>query len=80
MLYCRLRDNVRNFVAKGSTWNLELLEDDTFYKVSSVSMGQSSTSIYLELFPGKSFNSVLFQFFKEHDIYTDPEYNPYLKE
>ncbi len=47
------------------------------YEVSSVSMGQSHTSIQLEGEKG-SFTSVAFEFFKPHDIYDDPEYNHYL--
>ncbi|MBQ8319446.1 MAG: hypothetical protein IJX81_01040 [Clostridia bacterium] len=55
------------------------------YKVENVEMGQSSTSISLRGIKG-SFNSVSFNFFvmidgeyKEHDIYKDKKYNPYLR-
>ena len=48
--------------------------------VNNISMGQSSTSIYLEGFEG-SFNSVFFNFKedgKDINIYGDKRYNPYL--
>lgn len=50
------------------------------YTVSDVSMGGFHTSIYLKEVKG-SFNSVNFDFFKDgkpHDIYKDPDYNPYI--
>ena len=53
------------------------------YLVDYVDMGQSFTTIGLAKFPNVAFNSVNFDFFDEfnnpHDIYKDPEYNPYLE-
>lgn len=52
----------------------------SFYNVEEVSMGQSSPSIKLYGM-NYGFNSVMFEFYKdgkEHDIFDDPEYNPYL--
>lgn len=57
------------------------LEVGKEYTVSDVSMGQSYTSIFLKEIPG-CFNSVNFDFFKDgkpHNIYKDPEYNPYIR-
>ena len=57
------------------------MEIGTEVKVDKVSMGQSHTYIFLEGFSG-SFNSVHFEFLidgKPHDIYGDPDYNPYIK-
>ena len=51
------------------------------YEVERVVMGQSYTNIHLEDFPGRSFNSVLFDFYHgdtEIDLSDFPEYNPYL--
>ena len=50
------------------------------YSVSSISMGQLYTSVYLEGFSG-SFNSVHFEFFEDGhplNIYRDPRFNPYI--
>jgi hypothetical protein len=52
----------------------------SFYNVEEVSMGQSNTSIGLYGLR-YGFNSVMFEFYKdgkEHDIFRDPDYNPYL--
>lgn len=53
------------------------------YLVDYVDMGQSFTTIGLAEFPKVAFNSVNFDFFDEfnnpHDIYKDPNYNPYLE-
>lgn len=64
---------------------VEELELNHFYPVAAVSMGQSSTSITLQGQSG-GFNSVNFEFYKksddkyvEHDIFSDPEYNPYIR-
>lgn len=57
------------------------LEVGKEYCVVGVSMGVSYTTIWLEGFSG-GFNSVNFDFFKDgkpHDIYKDPNYNPYLR-
>lgn len=52
------------------------------YEVITVTMGQSSTYITLLHMPCV-FNSVNFEFENEdgslHDIYKDPNYNPYIK-
>ena len=62
------------------------LNPDNYYPVRSVSMSQSSTSFTLKDGYGH-YNSVNFTFYKsagkdagmvEHNIYSDPEYNPYL--
>lgn len=57
------------------------LEVGRKYEVSCVDMGQSYTSIWLAGYKN-SFNSVHFEFYDEdglpHDIYDDPDYNPYL--
>lgn len=61
------------------------LELEAFYEVSSVEMGQSSTAIKL-VGSRDRYNSVHFKFFKsedgeykEHDIFKDPDYNPYIR-
>lgn len=63
----------------------ELFVAYQYYPVEKVDMGQSHTSITLKGFSG-SFNSVLFDFYfyedgiwKAHDIFADPDYNPYLE-
>lgn len=56
------------------------------YEVGLVNMGGSCTDIELTGYPC-TFNSVNFIFFKkndegdyiEHDIFSDPEYNPWLR-
>lgn len=60
---------------------IQELEVGKKYTVSDVSMGGSFTYIYLKEVDG-CFNSVNFDFFKDgkpHDIYADPEYNPYIR-
>ena len=62
-----------------------LLKLDCYYVVNDVFMGSCYTDIALKGFNG-TFNSVNFTFyvkdskgiFKEHDIFNDPKYNPYL--
>lgn len=53
------------------------------FAVAEISMGSYSTSIKLKEVPGKSFNSVFFQFMNEMgdeiDIYTMSEFNPYMR-
>lgn len=64
----------------------ELFIIGQYYKVDKVDMGGSHTDIYLKGFEGY-FNSVFFKFyirdksgkFVKHDIYEDPDYNPYIK-
>lgn len=60
----------------------ELLKINEVYEVDNISMGQSSTSIYLKEVPGP-FNSVHFDFYDKDDmqidIYSMPEFNPYLR-
>lgn len=60
------------------------LNPEKYYEVDKVDMGQSHTTITLKNTIGW-FNSVNFGFYKtvdglkvSHDIYSDPEYNPYL--
>jgi hypothetical protein len=50
------------------------------YEVRRISMGQSSTSVFLKDING-DFNSVQFEFEEDGkpiDIYRSPKYNPYL--
>lgn len=61
-----------------------LPSDDCYFRVANVSMGSSYTVIFIDGYPG-SFNSINFTFYKiignefvEHDIFSDPYYNPYL--
>jgi len=65
--------------------NALALDSDHYYVVNRVNIGGSSTSIYLED-DRKSYNSVNFTFYtivdgkhKEYDIFSDPNYNPYLQ-
>ena len=55
------------------------------YVVEDISMSSSMTRIDLQGVSEKSLNSVAFKFFRmddkklvQHDIYKDPEYNPYI--
>lgn len=82
MLYAQL---VNTSAGYGNNKELAQLVLNEFYPVAAVSMGQSSTSITLQ---GKSgvFNSVNLEFYKKvndeyvvHNIYKDPEYNPYIR-
>lgn len=82
MLYARYIDSNAGY--EYDQKNAEKLTLGEYYPVAAISMGQSSTSITLQGQSG-SFNSVNFSFFKkvgdkfvQHDIYSDPEYNPYL--
>ena len=61
-----------------------LPSDDCYFRVSNLSMGGSHTSIFIDGYRG-AFNSIHFTFYKvvgnkfiEHDIFSDPYYNPYL--
>lgn len=64
---------------------IKQLDPEQQYQVERVSMGQSSTSVRLVGFSG-GFNSVNLTFSKKnsegvfvpHDIYRDPQYNPYI--
>ena len=50
------------------------------YEVESISVGRSSTEVYLEEFPSKCFNSVFFNFEEDGtplDIFTDDRFNSY---
>lgn len=52
----------------------------TEYPVSSISMDQSHTSVYLDGFSG-AFNSVHFEFFEDGrslNIFQDSRFNPYI--
>ncbi|AWD90575.1 hypothetical protein KNT87_gp285 [Erwinia phage Cronus] len=64
---------------------VEDFELNSMLVVDSISMGQSSTTITLAGLQG-GFNSVHFEFYKQvddelvkHNIYRDPEYNPYIR-
>lgn len=62
------------------SWTKHDLEKGKFYKVESIDMGQSYTSISLKDKKG-SYNSVYLEFYengKEIDIYSDKRFNPYL--
>ena len=51
------------------------------YNVREIHMGQSYTNVWIEGHPF-SFNSVNFEFYKDgqpHNIFKDPEYNPYIR-
>jgi len=57
------------------------LEAGKEYKVVKIAMSTCYTNIYLEGINGP-FNSIEFDFFKDgvrHNIYRDPEYNPYMR-
>lgn len=57
------------------------LEIGKHYEVSSIDMGSCYTSVYLHG-NERSYNSVMFEFYedgKEIDIYSDPRFNPYLR-
>ncbi len=65
----------------------ELFIFHQFYPVEKIDMGQSHTNVTLKGFKGV-FNSVFFEFFFydtqtgiwiPHDIFADPDYNPYIK-
>lgn len=72
----------------GYAHNQKKVEDfelNSMLVVDGVSMGQSSTTITLAAGLQGGFNSVHFEFYKQvddelvkHDIYRDPEYNPYI--
>ena len=60
------------------------LNPNDYFEVSAVRMSQSSTSFNL-VDDDNHYNSVNFSFYKEvdgqfieHNIYNDPQYNPYL--
>ena len=57
------------------------LTEGVFYDVDYISMGQSSTSVFL-VGSAVSYNSLCFKFYeddKEIDIFQDPRFNPYIK-
>lgn len=65
----------------------ELFIFHQFYPVEKIDMGQSHTNVTLKGFKGV-FNSVFFEFlfydtqtgiWIPHDIFADPDYNPYIK-
>ena len=50
------------------------------FEVERVSVGRSSTEVYLEEFPSKCFNSVFFNFEEDGtplDIFSDDRFNSY---
>lgn len=82
MLYAKLYSTTAGYGSDQR--NAKLLDVDKIYPVTAVDMGQSYTWIKLDGF-AQRFNSVNLKFFTkvgdeyvEHDIYSDPEYNPYL--
>lgn len=64
--------------------NVQALNAEHYYVVSGVDMGGSYTTIYLES-DKTDYNSVNFTFysivdgkFEVYNIFSDPQYNPYL--
>lgn len=63
-----------------------LLDPKKLYEVKEVHMGQSNTCVELDTgFKRTLFNSVNLEFYLEgsetpHDIYSDPDYNPYIQQ
>lgn len=60
------------------------LDPNLFYKVEQIFMGGYSTDIQLEC--RDTYNSVVFEFYLDvdgekvpHNIFSDPDYNPYLR-
>ncbi|QFP93547.1 hypothetical protein [Edwardsiella phage vB_EtaM_ET-ABTNL-9] len=50
------------------------------FEVESISVGQSSTGVYLKEFPSRCFNSVFFNFEEDGtplDIFSDDRFNSY---
>lgn len=50
------------------------------FEVESISVGQSSTGVYLKEFPSRCFNSVFFSFEEDGtplDIFSDDRFNSY---
>lgn len=50
------------------------------FEVERISVGRSSTEVYLEEFPSKCFNSVFFNFEEDGtplDIFSDDRFNSY---
>ena len=50
------------------------------FEVESISVGQSSTGVYLKEFPSRCLNSVLFNFEEDGtplDIFSDDRFNSY---
>ena len=80
MLYAKLK-----YPDCGFRYDIERVKEsglkrDEKYEVTEVNMGQSHCSICLKGIEG-SFNSIQFEYEKDgkpYDIYSDPEYNPYL--
>lgn len=72
---------------KSDIERVRTLDMNHFFIVKHVDMGQSSTRIMLE--NDIWYNSIHFDFFIEdlsnnnkmvlHDLYSDPEYNPYIR-
>lgn len=56
----------------------KLLAPGVLYEVERLSMGQSSTTIFLKGFD-VAFNSVMFEFFEPVNIYRDARFNPYME-
>ena len=71
-MYAYCKDNVDPHSGTGRD-----LEVGKMYKVDSVDMSSCFTYIYLKGHE-RSYNSILFDFYDKHDIYSDPKYNPYL--
>ena len=62
------------------------LQVGELYVVSNVDMSKSITYVNLQGVGASNLNSIMFKFFtmekgslQEHDIYSDPTYNPYLE-
>lgn len=82
MLYARFLYPNNGYSHDRETVSKSGLEYGKRYAVSSVDIGQSYTCVKLEKFE-RMFNSVYFEFElgdgTPHDIFSDPEYNTYLR-
>ena len=79
MLKARFANPYAGYFSDQELANMFLIEGWD-YEVERIEMSQSHTNVWLTGYP-VPFNSVQFEFYKDgvrHDIYGDPEYNPYL--
>lgn len=85
MIYAKLSDVTAGYPSDQE--DIKVLRDDRYYLVTEIDMGCSSTRFKILGFSTR-FNSVNFDFYKlsadeesmvEHDIYNDPDYNPWLR-
>ena len=88
MLYAKVTNPSAGFDRDNEA--VKTLSSTEIYIVDHISMGQSSSSVWLRMGDGVSrnptaFNTVNFTFYKfgfdryfVHNIFSDPYYNPYL--